>query len=150
MLSTEKAFLLNLGFEVSQVLDEAQLVSLIDGLDELGIKLTSPFSNETPEMVISCIKSLGMEAADKNMKSGFLDVAVSLGLIGEEATINKDNKLVFEIILALKLLGKKAAENCIFTPFLLVAISQRSCKRSRKEQNGGRSNLKPNFLKRTL
>lgn len=122
MLSKEKAFLLDLGFEIGQIFEETQLVNLIDELNELGIRLACSFSNETSQM-ITCIKSLGLEAADKNMKSGVLNAAVSLGLIGQEAAENKNNDSLSEIILALNFLGKKVAENYMLTPFLMVAIS---------------------------
>lgn len=122
LLSTEKAFLLDLGFELTQVFEETQLVSLIDELGELGIRLACSFSNETSQ-IITCIKSLGMEAADKNMKSGVFSAAVSLGLMGQEAAENKNNMSLSEIILALKLLCKKVADNYLIIPFLMVAIS---------------------------
>lgn len=123
LLFTEKTFLLELGFEVTEAWKEAQLLRVIDELGELGIRLASRFLYEKLELTISCIKSLGMEAIDIDMTEGVLDAAVSLGLIGQEAARNKGNKTVLEIALALKALGIKLADKDVLTSLLLVAIS---------------------------
>lgn len=122
MLLTEKTFLLELGFEVTQALEETQLLRMVDELGEIGIRLVSQLSNKTLQITISCIKSLGMEAADRDLTEGVLDAAVSLGLIGQEASRNRCNKIVLETALALKNLGIKLANKGVFTPLLLVAI----------------------------
>lgn len=122
MLFTEKAFLLELGFEVTQALEETQLLRIVDGLGEMGIRLVSQSSKKTLQMTVSCIKSLGMESADRDLTEGVLDAAVSLGLIGQEAARNRCHKAVLETALALKDLGIKLANKGVFIPLLLVAI----------------------------
>ena len=123
MLLTEEILLLKLGFEVPQVWEETQLLRVIDELGELGVRLASQISDKKPRIAISCIKSLGMEAVDRNMTEGVLDAAVSLGLVGQEAARNRDNNLVLESALALRALGMRLVSNDLLIPLLLVAIS---------------------------
>lgn len=120
---TEKTFLLGLGFDVTQVWEESHFLRAADALGNLGIKLVTQPSNEILKLVVSCIKSLGLEAAEKNLAEGVLGAARSLGLIGQEAARNKVNKIVLEIALALKALGTELANEDMLFPLLAVASS---------------------------
>ncbi len=122
MLITEKAFLLELGFKVTEAWEETQLLRAIDRLGELGLRLTPQYSDRMLK-IISCIRTLGLEAADRNRNEPVCSAAGTLGLIGQETARRKDNKLVLEIVLALKALGIKLANKDMIIPILLVAIS---------------------------
>lgn len=124
MLLTEETLLLELGLEAARAREETRLLRIIDELGELGIRF---FSDHLPREAtcgaIECIKSLGLAAAERNMKSGVLSATASLGLIGQEAARNGAGEAVLEIAFALKTLGEKSADmNSVFS-FRLIAIS---------------------------
>jgi hypothetical protein len=121
---TEEILLLEPGLEAVKAQEEAQLLRIIDELAELGIRF---FSGQLPREItggtIECIKSLGLAAAEGNMKSGVLNAAASLGLIGQEAARNGVTEAVIETALALKALGEKTVDMETLFSLRLIAIS---------------------------
>jgi hypothetical protein len=124
LLLTEEILLLEPGLKAVKAREEARLLRIIDELGELGIKF---FSGQLPRDVtggaIECIKSLGLAAADEDMKSGVLNAAASLGLVGQEAARNGATEAVMETALALKALGEKTADMETLFSLRLIAIS---------------------------
>jgi len=116
--------LLETGLEAVRTQEEARLLRIIDELGELGIKF---FSGELQRDVaggaIECTKTLGLAAAEGNMKSSVINAAASLGLIGQEAARNEVHEAVIETVFALKTLGEKTADKEILFPLRLIAIS---------------------------
>lgn len=124
MFLTGGTLLLEPGLEAVRIREEARLLRIIDELSELGVRF---FSGQLPREAaggtIDCIKSLGLAAAEGNMKSGVLNAAASLGLIGQEAAKNGAGEAVQETALALKLLGEKSADMETAFSIRLIAIS---------------------------
>lgn len=124
MLLTEEVLLLEPGLEAVKAREEAQLLRIIDELSELGVRFFSgQLRREVTGGTIECIKSLGLAAAEGNMKSGILNAAASLGLIGQEAARNGVTEAVLETVLALKALGEKTADMETLFSLRLIAIS---------------------------
>jgi hypothetical protein len=124
LLLTEEILLLEPGLEAVKAREEARLLRIIDELGELGMRF---FSGQLPRDItggtIKCIKSLGLAAADGDMKSGVLNAAASLGLVGQEAARNGVTEAVLETALALKALGEKTVDMETLFSLRLVAIS---------------------------
>lgn len=124
MVLTDEFLLLEPGLEAVRTREETRLLSIIDEISDLGIKFFSgELKREVAGEAIECVKSLGLAAAEGNMKSSVLNAAVSLGLIGQEAARNGVSEAVLETIFALKTLGEKTAEIETIFSLRLIAIS---------------------------